>query len=107
MVCPISYVSPTQTTVARVVHMMISKAVQDNHMLLKRLLPAHTVALLAEDLAEYNNNGCGGHAVPHATRSKCRWHRKKNESCVTQANTGYLEKAKFILARIDPRIDSF
>ena len=53
--------------------MMISKAVQDNHMLLKRLLPAHTVALLAEDLAEYNNNGCGGHAVPHATRSKCRW----------------------------------
>ena len=29
-------------------------------------------------------------------------HRKKNESCVTQANTGYLEKAKFILARIDP-----
>lgn len=34
-------------------------------------------------------------------------HSKKNESCVTQANTGYLEKAKFILARIDPRIDSF
>ena len=26
-------------------------------------------------------------------------HSKKNESCVTQANTGYLEKAKFILAR--------
>ena len=29
-------------------------------------------------------------------------HSKKNESRVTQANTGYLEKAKFILARIDP-----
>lgn len=52
---------------------MISKAVQDNHMLLKRLLPAHTVALLAEDLAECNNNGCEGSDVPHATRNKCRW----------------------------------
>ena len=32
-------------------------------------------------------------------------HRKKNESCVTQANTGYLEKAKFILCQIDPWIN--
>ena len=28
------------------------------------------------------------------------FHRKKNKSCVTQANTVYLAKAKFILARI-------
>ena len=28
------------------------------------------------------------------------FHRKKKESCVTQANTVYLAKAKFILTRI-------
>ena len=35
----------------------------------------------------------------------CPTHRKKNKSCVTQANTGYLEKAKFILCQIDPWIN--
>ena len=29
----------------------------------------------------------------------CTAHSKKNESCVTQANTGYRAKAKFILTR--------
>ena len=79
--------------------MMISKAVQDNHILL-----SPTVALLAEDLVECNNNGCGGPAVLHVTRSKFRWDQQmedvsgnngdnKPKNCVYCAGGKCVEKA--------------
>ena len=45
-------------------------------------LPLSTVSDITTDLS---------------TSASCSRHRKKNESCVTQANTGYRAKAKFIL----------